>query len=321
MLLTGLLSVGTYNVSAQGANPAPVNAVPSLAAPQKPTIPGDHYRIGPGDVLDIRVFNRPNLSRDSVRVESNGNIRMPLIEGEVPAACKSEGELANDLAARYLKYYRKPQVDVFIKEYHAREVALIGAVNEQGRYQMQRRVRLLELLTFAKGPSDKAGRNINIVREPHPEQCEGASQEGGLIALRLDATLRGEEQANPYVQAGDIITVPEADQVYVIGNVYSPKAIPMKEPITVSRAIAMAGGALRDSKTEHVRIVRQATGSGSQAEMFVNLKMISKKQAEDILLQPNDIVEIPESTGRSMMRGLIGAVGPAAAQLPIHAIP
>jgi polysaccharide biosynthesis/export protein len=321
MLLLACFSFGLSEICAQVTNPTPLSSVQAPSSTAKSHAATDRYRIGPGDILDIRVFNRPNLSRDSVRVEGNGMIRMPLIEDEIQAACKSESELANDLTTRYLKYYRKPQVDVFIKEYHAREVALIGAVNEQGRYQMQRRIRLLELLTFAKGPSDKAGQNINIVRAPQAEQCDNPAEEGGLIALRLDDTLRGEEKANPYVQAGDIITVPEADQIYVIGNVYTPKSIPMKEPMTVSRAIAMAGGALRDSKTEHIRIVRQTAGSGSQAEMFVNLKLITRKQAEDVLLQPNDIVEVPESTGRSMMRGLIGAVGPAAAQLPVRVIP
>src|SRR5437868_7283052 len=135
----------------------------------------ERYRIGPGDVLEVRVYNRPQLSRDAVRVEGNGNIRMPLIDGDIQAACKTEGELAKEISARYARYYRNLPVDVFIKEYHAREVALIGAVNEQGRYQMQRRVRLLELLTYAKGPSEKAGQTINIIRSPQSEKCESAS--------------------------------------------------------------------------------------------------------------------------------------------------
>jgi len=128
----------------------------SLPAANQPAQPDERYRIGPGDVLDIRIFNRPNLSRDAVRVEGSGMIRMPLIEGEIQAACKTEGELAKEIAGRYLKYYRNPQVDVFVKEYNAREVALIGAVSEQGRYQMRRRMRLLELLTYAKGTTEKA---------------------------------------------------------------------------------------------------------------------------------------------------------------------
>src|SRR5712664_2047686 len=285
---------------------------------------GDRYRIGPGDVLDIRIFNRPQLSRDAVRVEGSGMIRMPLVDGEIQAACKTEGELAQDIKTRYLKFYRNPQVDVFIKEYHAREVAVIGAINEQGRYQMQRRLRLLDLLSFAKGPSDKAGQTINIVRAPRTDICgangESTSDEGGFISLRLNDTLRGEEKANPYVQAGDVVTIPEAEQVYVVGNVYGPRALSLKEPITVSRAIAMAGGPLRDSKTDRIHIVRQQP-NGEKSELYVNLSAIARKRAEDVMLQPNDIVEVPESTGKSVIRSLLGAVAPSVAQLPVRVIP
>jgi polysaccharide export outer membrane protein len=291
----------------------------------QPAAQAQRYRIGAGDVLDIHILNRPQLSRDAVRVEGDGMIRMPLIDGEIQASCKSEGELANEIAKLYLKYYRNPQVDVFVKEYHAREVALIGAVNEQGRYQMQRRLRLLELLSFAKGPSDKAGQTINIVRGPRTDLCgnngDTVADEGGFISLRLNDTLRGEEKANPYVQSGDIITIPEAEQVYVIGNVYSPKSVSLKEPISVSRAIAMAGGPLRDSKTDRIHIIRQVPGAGGKSELYVNLRAIARKQAEDVMLQPNDIVEVQESTGKSVIRSLLGAVAPSVAQLPVRVIP
>jgi protein involved in polysaccharide export with SLBB domain len=86
----------------------------------------DRYRIGAGDVLDIRVYNRPQLSREAVRVEGSGMIRMPLIETEIQASCLTEGELAKEIAGRYTKYYRNLQVDVFIKGYHSRQVAIIG---------------------------------------------------------------------------------------------------------------------------------------------------------------------------------------------------
>src|SRR5262245_51056315 len=237
--LAALLAITGLATAVKAQDPS--NGTTSTLAEQ----PAERYRIGPGDVLDVRVYNRPQLSRDSVRVEGNGMIRMPLIEGEILAACKTEGELAKEISTRYARYYRNLPVDVFIKEYHAREVALLGAVNEQGRYQMQRRIRLLELLTFAKGPSDRAGQTINIVRAPRKDICAPAGQvqtEGNFITLRLNDTLRGEESANPYVEPGDIVTIPEAEQVYVVGNVYSPKSLPLKDPITVSRAIAMAGG-------------------------------------------------------------------------------
>jgi polysaccharide export outer membrane protein len=298
--------------------------VSAVAVTAQTTAQSQRYRIGAGDVLDIRILNRPQLSREAVRVEGDGTIRMPLIEGEIQAACKSEGELANEISKRYLRYYRNPQVDVFVKEYHAREVALIGAVQEQGRYQMQRRLRLLELLSFAKGPTDKAGQTINIVRGPRTDLCgingESVAEEGGFISLNLNDTLRGEEKSNPYVQSGDVITIPEAQQVYVVGNVYSPKPLPLKEPISVSRAIAMAGGPLRDSKTDRIHIVRQLP-NGEKSEMYVNLNAIARKRAEDVMLQPNDIVEVQESTGKSVIRSLLGAVAPSVSQLPVRVIP
>src|SRR6185312_1686180 len=136
------------------------------------SINDDRYRIGPGDVLDIRIYNRPNLSRDGVRVEGNGMFRMPLIETEIQAACRTEGELAKEISIRYARFYKNLQVDVFIKEYHSKQVAIIGAVNEQSRFELQRRVRLLELLTYAKGPSAKAGQTINIVHSTATSPCK-----------------------------------------------------------------------------------------------------------------------------------------------------
>src|SRR6266576_4398165 len=160
-------------------------------------VENDRFRIGPADVLDIRIFNRPNLSRDSVRVEGNGMIRMPLIDTEIQAACRTEGELASEIASRYIKYYKNPQVDVFVKEYHSKQVAVIGAVNEQSRFELQRRIRLLELLTFAKGPSGKAGQTINIIHAPPALACQNpnAANEDAttaFVSYKLSETMQGD---------------------------------------------------------------------------------------------------------------------------------
>src|SRR5262249_54541710 len=110
-------------------------------------------------------------------------------------------------------------------------------------------------------------------------------------------------------------------QVYVVGNVYTPKTLSLKEPLTISRAVAMAGGAMRDSKTDKVRLIRRQPGATTADEKLVDLDAIKRKHAEDIALQPNDIVEVPESTGKSMIRSLLGVVAPAAGQLPVRVIP
>ena len=260
----------------------------------------DRYRIGPGDVLDIRILNRPNLSREAVRVEGSGMIRMPLIDTEIQAACKTEGELAKEITARYTKFYRNPQVDVFIKEYHSKQVAIIGAVNEQSRFELQRRIRLLDLLTYAKGPSPKAGQTINIVHSPPSLVCQKGESEtsdatAAFSSYKLSDTLQGDPRANPYIEPGDVITLPEANQVYVVGNVFTPVTIPLKEPLTLSRAVAMAGGVKQDSKKDKVRIVRQEPGTSTSKEIVVDLTAIEKKRAEDIALLPNDIIDVPTS--------------------------
>jgi len=322
ILVTAAATAAQQPDSANAGTPTAASMAQTAA--RTPSEAADRYRIGPGEVLDIRFFKHVELSRENVRVDDAGMIRMPLIEEEIQAACKTEGELSKDIATRYLKYYRNPQIDVFVKEYHSREVAVIGAITEQGRYQMQRRIRLLELISFAKGPTDKAGQVINIVRGPRMELCEktdSTDEASGFISLRLNDTLRGEEKANPYIQPGDIVTIPEADQVYVVGNVYHPQALPMKDPISVSRAVAMAGGPLQDSKTDHVRIVRQQPGASTKMEIIVDLGAIARKKAEDVALLPNDIVEVPTSTGKTLMRSLMGAVAPSLAQLPVRVIP
>lgn len=282
------------------------------------------YRIGPGDVLDIRILNRPNLSRDAVRVEGNGMIRMPLVDTEIQAACKTEGELAKEIAARYLKFYRKPQVDVFIKEYRSVTVSIIGFVNEQGRFQLQRRIRLLELLTYARGPSAKAGQTINIVHSPPVIACQQNDSEAEDLAFssyKLSDTLAGKPHANPYLQAGDIVTLPEADQVYVVGNVLTPRSIPLSEPITLTQAIAMAGGVAKDSKKDKIRIVRQEPGTQTRKEIMVDLTAIEKKRAQDIALLPNDIVNVQTSEAKSLLRSIIGGGAQSLTQLPVRVIP
>ena len=290
-----------------------------LFAPQA----DDRYRIGPGDVLDIRIYNRPQLSRDAVRVEGNGMIRMPLIESEIKAACLTEGELAKEISTRYARYYKNLQVDVFIKEYQARQVAIIGAVNDQSRFQLQRRIRLLELLTYAKGPSTRAGQTINIVHSTSSSPCKqpDESDTAAFSSYKLSDVLQGDPKSNPYLEAGDIVTLPEADQVYIVGNVFMPLTIPLREPITLTRAIAMAGGLKQDTRKDKIRVLRQEPGTTIRKEITVDLYAIEKKRSEDLALAPNDIIDVPTSAGKSFLRSLIQGVVPGVGQLPVRVVP
>ena len=307
------LVASAYSQSVTRPRSVQVNGAPPTSSPtSSPTSPagqsdyGDgRYRIGPGDVLDIKVFNKPQFSREGVKVDPRGMIRMPLVKQEIKAACRNEDELAAEITTRLKEYVREPEVIIQIKEYLSEPVAVLGAVRSPARFQLQRRVRLLELLTFANGPTDNAGRTIQVVHMGPLSSCGDASKtEGNTLAeseagqidyYKLTDTLRGDEKANPYVQPGDVISIQIADQVYVIGNVVRPTSLALTDPMTVSRAIAMAGGPAIDTKKSEIHIVRQTPGSTEKKDIVVNLDAINHHKAEDVVLMANDIVDVPAS--------------------------
>ena len=122
------------------------------------------------------------------------------------------------------------------------------------------------------------------------------------------------------MRPGDIISVPESEKAFVVGNVLKPSTIPLKEPITVSQAIAMAGGLMPDTKSDKVRIIRQLPGSTTKTEIFIDLKGIDKRRAEDVVLQANDIVDVPASGGKRFLRSLVSAIAPAISNAPVRVI-
>jgi polysaccharide export outer membrane protein len=283
------------------------------------------YRIGPDDVIEIRVYNSPQLSRDAVRVSARGTINMPLVETEIRAACRSAKELGRDIARLYLDYLRNPQVYVAVKEFKSKPVAVIGAVNAPGQFQLQRRVRLLEMLTLAGGFHERAGSTIQVVHTGEQLSCDpqgdaSADKSESVYYYSLSETLRGDERARPFVQPGDVITVLEADQAYVVGNVLRPTNVSLKEEVTITQAIAMAGGLMPDTRSNKVRIIRKAAGREGKTEILVDLNAIEKRRAEDIALKANDIVDVPTSGGKRFLRSLVGTVAPSIGQLPVRVV-
>jgi polysaccharide export outer membrane protein len=276
-------------------------------------------------VLEVRVLRAPELSREGVRVDQSGMIRMPMLNTDIQAACLTEAELAGNIAKLYLKYKREPHVEVFVKEFESQPVAVIGAVRLSAQFKLKRPVRLSELLSLAGGPSESAGQTVQVVHAGGPTLCGKPSSANPedtseFVSYKLADTLHALPEANPFVRPGDLIQVPAADQVFVVGNVLRPLAIALKEPLTVSKAIAIAGGTAPSTKKDKVKIIRQLPGSGKQ-EIHVDLKAIEKNQAEDVALLANDIVDVPISGTKSILRSLVGAIVPSVGQLPVRVIP
>jgi polysaccharide biosynthesis/export protein len=318
----------------------------SAAAQQQPQPPAavEQYRIGARDVLTIRVTAPdivPQFSSEALEVNECGMIPLLSVQheeqNEVKAAGQTTNELQEYLRKFYTKYKRNPQVVVKVKEYNSQPVAINGAVARPGQFQLRRPVRLLELLQFyAGGATERSGGRVQIARMPTLGTCEPKPAQNTQIAqtvtpiddanvpsflsFKLEETLKGSEGANPYLQPGDVITLPEAKEAYVVGNVLRPGPVALRDDhLTVSRAVAMVGGTMPDTKQDKVRIVRQET-NGASREFFVDLNAIKKHQAEDVALLPNDIVEVPVAGGKRVLRSLVGAFVPSVGQLPVQVI-
>lgn len=327
-LLFGL----TAAISASAQPPAtPVSQDGKIQAASEPRpagLPGkdadQSYRLGPGDLIDVRVFGRPELSGER-RLDSYGRIRLHFIE-DFQASCLTETQLAAAIAEKYKKYLRDPQVDVLIKEYRSQPVAIIGAVTQPGRFQLQRRVRLLELMTFAGGPSNRAGSSIHVIHSADHSYCpeegkpaQAAAQTAAqatessaadpammLSSIKMRDLLAGNQDANPYIQPGDIISIPEADQFFVTGSVNKPGAYPMITRMTLTQAVAQAGGITGDGARGKVRLIRSVPGADQPKETVYNIDDIQRRKIEDIALLPNDIVEVPGSAAKLATRNLLG---------------
>ena len=100
-----------------------------------------------------------------------------------------------------------------------------------------------------------------------------------------------------------------------------PLTISLKEPITLTRAIAMAGGLKQDTRKDKIRILRQEPGTTTRKEITVDLSAIEKKRSEDLALAPNDIIDVPTSAGKSFLRSLVQGVVPGVGQLPVRVVP
>jgi polysaccharide biosynthesis/export protein len=272
------------------------------------------YRITPGDILSLQVFGRPQLQRDAIRVETDGSVRLPLIKDAVSVACKTEREVAADIVARFQKFLVDPQISVAVKEFNSKPVELTGAVNRPGPFQLQRAVRLRELVMRAGGLAPAAGQTIQVIHDealPYCDQREVLGPNPGaepvlLVSLSAANVMSGMEASNPWIRPGDLINIPNADLIFVVGNVVRPSSLPLTAELTLTRAIALAGGALPSSKNS-VRILR-ATENGLNKEFQVDLQSIAKGSARDMPLQAGDIVELPVSQGKQLLKGALSAI-------------
>jgi len=263
-----------------------------------------HYLLGPGDVLDVRVFGQPDLS-SIVEIDAEGNVSsLPFLEKPISAQCRTEKDVQKDVATAYAKYIKNPQVSVQIKERKSRQPATIfGAVRAPMQVTMMREVRLHELITKAQGWTERASGTIEIMHtEPQMCPADGGvfqnaalSEKGsfGIAIYKITDLKAGKEEADPLIWPGDIVRVTEGDPVYITGSVTTPRELVIRDKLTLKLAIAMAGGPSRMANTKEVHILRQK--EGGQEELKINYDAIRKGTAPDVELKPFDVIEVGDA--------------------------
>lgn len=258
----------------------------------------------PGDTLEITVARRPEFDWRGP-TDSDGSLQsLPYVDLAIRAVCRTETAVARDLAAAYQKYIINPVVTVRVVDHNGRAPAiLLGAVRTPQRFLMQRAVRINELIALSGGITDRASGDIQLYR-PDARVCraDSAGGESSLAAengppvrvIKIRDLIGGDPGANPVVGAGDIVTVLESEPVYVTGGVRAPQSVGFHDEMTLSRAIALAGGLSDDARGGEIKIYRREPAAGQSGSIDADLGAILSGKKPDVALRPYDIITVPQ---------------------------
>ena len=242
------------------------------------------YRLGPEDALQINVYDNPDLSGKYI-ISSEGTITYPLL-GQLVVSGKSTGEvnqLLTDLLGKDFLY--NPIVSVAVADYRSKMVKIIGNVGKPGSYALTKPTQLFEILSRADGLTRNItrGQKVHILRSMRQDSSRAGHLESHTIDL-YQLLVEGNEDLNIYLQNGDVIFVPEAKMIHIIGEVNKPGSFPYEEGITVLKAITLAGGPTKKASTGGIVVKRIENNH----QIEIDVTMSSN-------LSPDDIVEVPMS--------------------------
>lgn len=294
-------------------SPAQQSAVPPTeqhsAIP--PSSPASSLRLQAGDLVDVAVYNVPELTTKA-RVSTKGEIYLPLIDYVHIAGLTAEE--AEGLIQKRLSdggFVKNPHVALFVDQYAAQGVSILGEVVRPGVYPVPGQQRLFDLISAAGGFTEKAGKSITITHRDQPEKP---------TTVPLSRNISDNPESNIAILPGDTIIVRKADLVYVVGDVGRPSGFLMDGAhLTVLQAIALAGGTTHTANLGGTRIIHR--GPGGLTETPVELKKILRAKAPDMTMQPDDILFVPTSatkvfTGRAMEAAMQAATAASIVAIP-----
>ncbi len=258
-----------------------------------------HY----GDVIDVDVVGGFEFDwRGTITPEGHLD-GLETFDAPIFALCRTESEIAADVARAYSKILRDPKVIVRIIDRSNRALARVdGAVRTPTRFSIRREVTLNELLVLAGGFVSGASGEIMIFRPANlscsrteaPPGSPGDNRSQTTI-IKISDLLSGRVSSDPVILSGDIVTVSKAVPIYVIGAVNNPGSIYLTSELTLSRAIATVGGMAKDADGKTATIFRRS-GAGTSI-IDVDLAKIKRGEMEDEVLRSFDIIDVPAKGG------------------------
>jgi polysaccharide biosynthesis/export protein len=267
--------------------------------------------IGAGDLLEMSVFDTPELS-GKLRVSNTGDISLPLV-GSLHVDGMKAVEAQNLIRQKYIDgdFLKDPQITLFIAEYATQGVSVVGEVKTPGIYPAFGSHHLLDYLSVAQGLTPLAGTTIVITHAGHPDQPQSVKMTAGAAPMPLN---------NPEILSGDTIYVERTGLIYVVGDVMRPGGFPMDHDgqLTILQAVALAMGTSPTAAKSSARLIR--TTPQGREEIPINLKKILSAKATDTPMQDNDILFVPSSVAKSTWASVQAAL-PAAAGASIYRIP
>lgn len=259
-------------------------------------------RVHYGDIIDVDFVGGFDFDWRGGLTPDGYLDGLDAIEGPIYGLCLTEAEVAAAVKKVYSKILRNPEVVVKIIDRSNRAlVRLNGAVKSPARFKLMRAVTLRELIIISGGFTDAVSGEVSIFR-PKNASCsnsttENSSQSNQLqtMTVKIGELLKGLPSANPLILSGDIIEVGSAPVIYVIGAVNNPRPIFSREQLTVSRAIATAGGLAKESDGKRITIIRRE--GADIKNINVDLAKIKLGELEDAILKPFDIIDVAAKGG------------------------
>jgi polysaccharide biosynthesis/export protein len=271
--------------------------------------------LGPGDVIAIHALHVPEIPKEPIRLSEDGAIELPMV-GSFKAVGLTPMQLAVEIRKRLDSFVRNPEVSVDVVEVKSRPVSVMGAVKSPGVYQLNAGKHLLEVLAGAGGVDETAGSVVHVNRPRTSGPISLAdimeSPDSYSAQISLPDLVEGRHpEANIAILPHDVITVPRAKLVYVIGEVRKSGgfALRERENISVLQAISLAEGLTTTAGSRHAKIIRPMEDGSAKSELAVDVRSILAGKSPDIPLHPNDILFVPNSAAKNAtMRGIESAI-------------